>query len=411
MNTASFRLEIDGIPEPVSALVEALEASGHATWIVGGSLRDLLCGRPPGDFDLATAASPESVLSRFPHAVPIGLRFGTVMVPTAAGPVDVTTMRGNDIEADLAHRDFTLNALAWHPVRAELLDPFDGRADLAKGRLRAVRCAADRLAEDPLRALRAARLSATHGLETDEELLRAIRGVAPELSRVARERVRRELVTLVLAPGVAAGLDLLRNGGLETHLAPQAAPDASAVVAAIPARLETRLAGWLRGARSNAILRSLRFSRRTTESVAHILRCHPVERNVDTQRDAAVRRHLKRIRPEQTQDLIALRRAELRFGEPAGSPRAAADLAQLDALIAAFDRVIRAGELALRRQDLAIDGEELMRVMGTGPGPQVGRALAFLTDRVIEDPSLNTPENLRRLLGDLAAGKKRGDSS
>ena len=403
MEPASLLLEIDGIPEPVRALAEALESSGHPTWVVGGSLRDLLCGRPPGDFDLATAAAPEVVLARFPRAVPIGLRFGTVMVPTPAGPVDVTTLRGDDIEEDLGHRDFTVNALAWHPGRGELLDPFDGRSDLAKGRLRAVRSAADRLAEDPLRALRAARLVATHGFEIDDELERALRDAAPTLSGVARERVRHELVTLLLAPGAAAGLRLLRGSGLEAEFAPGAARDAAAVVEALPGRLEPRLAGWLRGARSTAILRRLRFSRRTTESVARLLHCHPVEQSVDARRDAAVRRHLKRIGPERTEDLVALRRAELRAGESAGTPRAAADLAQLDALVAAFERVRSAGDLALRRHDLAIDGDEVMRQLGSGPGPQVGRALAFLTDRVIEDPSLNTPQALHRLLEGLAA--------
>ena len=154
MEPSSLRLEIDGIPEPARALAEALESSGHPTWIVGGGLRDLLCGRPPGDFDLATAAAPEVVLARFPRAVPIGLRFGTVMVPTPAGPVDVTTLRGDDIEEDLGHRDFTVNALAWHPGRGELLDPFDGRSDLAKGRLRAVRSAADRFRRSPFASKR-----------------------------------------------------------------------------------------------------------------------------------------------------------------------------------------------------------------------------------------------------------------
>ena len=96
-------------------------------------------------------------------------------------------------------------------------------------------------------------------------------------------------------------------------------------------------------------------------------------------------------------------RAERRAGDSAGTPRAAADLVQLDALVAAFERVRLAGALILRRHDLAIDGQAVMQQLGPGPGPQVGRALGFLTDRVIEDPSLNTPQALRRLLEGLAA--------
>ena len=408
MDNASLRLEIDGIPEPVCAVVEILEGAGYATWIVGGGLRDRLCGRPPGDFDLATAAAPETVLAHFPRAVPTGLRFGTVMVPTPAGPLDITTFRGSDIEEDLGHRDFTVNALAWHPSRGELLDPFGGRADLTKGRLRAVRCAEDRLAEDPLRALRALRLVATHGLEIDDELLDALLGAAPRLAGVARERVRHELVTLLLAPDAAKALQLLRDSGLETRLAAGVAPDAPEVVHALPARLELRLAGWLRGARATPILRSLRFSKRTTESVARLLQCHPIEGNVDTRRDAAVRRHLKRVGPERVNDLVTLRRAELAC-RPTSAGKT--ELARLEALEAAFARVRALGNLALRRQDLAIDGEEVMRLLGTGPGPRVGRILRALTNRIIDDPSLNTPEALRGLAKTLAAEQEKGESS
>ena len=100
------------------------------------------------------------------------------MVPTAIGPVDVTHFRGADLLEDLAHRDFTINALAYEPQRALLYDPFDGRADLAKGRLAAVGSAHDRLAEDGLRALRAPRLAATLELEVDAELEAALAAAA-----------------------------------------------------------------------------------------------------------------------------------------------------------------------------------------------------------------------------------------
>jgi len=117
--------------------------------------------------------------------------------------------------------------------------------------------------------------------------------------------------------------------------------------------------------------------------------------------------------PHTTADLVvvALRHAELRVGESAGTPRAVAGLAQLEALVAAFERVRQAGDLALRRRDLAIDGKEVMRLLGCGPGPHVGRTLAFLTHCVVEDPSRNTPETLHRLVETLAAEPKGGDKS
>jgi tRNA nucleotidyltransferase (CCA-adding enzyme) len=236
--------------------MESLAAAKHASFLVGGCVRDLLRGQPPDDFDLATSAQLEQLLHLFPHAVPIGIRHGTVMVPTESGPVDITTFRGGaTIENDLAHRDFTLNAMAYEPRQQRLVDPFKGRSDLAKGRLRAVRDASARFTEDPLRALRAARLQATLGLEVDPEIEQAMAEAVEALRNVARERVRRELAATLLAPGAARGLELLRRTGIERDLAPGAAADAPTVVAALPPDLELRLAGWLRGTRAASILR------------------------------------------------------------------------------------------------------------------------------------------------------------
>lgn len=398
---------LEGVPAAVRGVLEALEAAGHPSFVVGGGVRDLLCRRPPGDFDVATAASVEQILELFPRAIPVGARYGHVMLPTVGGPIDVTSFReGATIETDLAHRDFTINAMAWHPASAELLDPCDGRGDLAKGRLRAVGDADARFAEDPLRALRGARLAAQLGLDVDAELARAMGRAIPGLARVARERVRHELAQLLLAPGVAEALALLRSTGLEQALAPGAAADAPAVVAALPGRLELRLAGWLRGTRPTPILRRLRFSHRTTERVERLLRWHPVDADVDASRDVSVRRHLKRVGPQHIEDLIALRRAELEHGKPldAGGGRE-----RLAALETALARVQRAGRLALQRQDLAIDGQAVMQHLGRGPGPEVGRALAWLTEQVLDDPARNTPEILRQLLDSYAANTREGD--
>jgi tRNA nucleotidyltransferase (CCA-adding enzyme) len=367
-------------------------------------VRDLLCQARPRDFDVATPASPAEVLALFPRAVPTGLRHGTVMVPTPAGPVDVTSFRGGPrIEDDLALRDFTLNALAFDPLAGELVDPFDGGADLRAGRLRAVRSARDRFAEDPLRALRAARLAASLELDVDPEIEPAMAGAAAALRGVAAERVRRELEALLLAPGVARGLALLRRSGIEAVLAPGAAADGAAVVAELPADLALRTAAWLRGTRALAILRGLRFPRRLSERVEHLLRVHPLELGVAPESDASLRRHLKRLGEENVAGLLALRRAELRVGAQAASPDAARARAQVEAVAAAIERVRRLGALALQRQALAIDGQEVMRVLGLAPGPAVGRALNHLTDLVIEEPARNEPETLRGLLRAWAA--------
>ncbi len=400
----------EAIPGPVRALLASLEEAGHRSFLVGGCVRDMLRGCPVADFDIATPASADELLGLLPRAIPIGLQHGTVMVPTRSGPVDVTAFRqGLRLEDDLAHRDFTVNAMAYDPGQGSLIDPFGGRADLARGVLRAVGCAADRLAEDPLRALRACRLVAVLGLRVDPEVEAALPGARPGLARVARERIRHELSELLLAGGVAEGLACLRRSGIESDLAPGAAADAGPVAAALPADLDLRVAAWLRGARSTPILRALRFPRRCVEAVAWILRAHPVEQDAAAGSDVVARRVLRRVGERRFAGLAVLRRAELVAGAGAASPGAAAALARLAELEEAVVRVRRQGNLALRRFDLALDGAGVMRALGCGPSPRVGRALRYLTDAVVEDPTRNTPEALRTLLETWAASEARSE--
>jgi tRNA nucleotidyltransferase/poly(A) polymerase len=407
MHAARDPIAFEAIPSAVLSLVRRLGDAGHEAVLVGGGVRDLLRGVAVSDFDVATAAPPEVVLALFPRAVPIGLAHGTVMVPTGAGPVDVTSYRsGPSLRDDLAHRDFTLNALAWSPQQAALFDPFEGRQDLAQGRLRAVRSARERLAEDPLRILRAARLVAQLGVTADAELEQAMSEARETLTRVARERVRRELALLLLAPFAGAGLALLRRTQVESVLAPGAAADAAEVVPALPLDLELRLAGWLRGARVNAVLRGHRYARRTIARVERLLRLHPIEQGAEPARDASVRRLLRRAGENELDALLALRRAELERGEAAGRADAAASRERLRELEQAVARVRRSGALALHRFDLAIRGDEVVRLLGGRPGPQVGRALRFLTECVIEDPACNTPDRLRARLAEWSPGDR-----
>jgi tRNA nucleotidyltransferase (CCA-adding enzyme) len=393
------------IPPPILAVCETLARAGFETVFVGGCVRDLVRGAPVHDFDLATAAAPQLVLELFPRAVPTGIRHGTVMVPTKAGPVDVTTFRaGARLEDDLARRDFTVNAMALDPRSGRLVDPFGGCADLRAGRLAAVGSARARLDEDPVRALRAARLVATLGLRPTLELRAALAAAHPGLEKVARERIRQELTLLFSAPGpgAAAGLVLLRESGIEADLAPGAAQDAPDVLTRLPGELDLRLAAWLRGARAGTLLARLRFPRRTVERVSTLLAMHPLEANVDGTSDTSVRRLLKRAGEANVEALLALREAELGAWEARRLEYVRAVRAELRVLRAGLARVRTAGHVALQRLDLAVDGRFVMEVLGCAPGPQVGRALRFLTDRVLEDPARNTPEALRVLLLDWA---------
>jgi tRNA nucleotidyltransferase/poly(A) polymerase len=375
----------------VRAVLATLVGAGHEAVLVGGCLRDLCLGRRVEDWDVATSASPEQVLALFPRAVPIGLRFGTVMVPSPAGPIDVTRYRGPGLAGDLARRDFTVNAMAlalephrWH-------DPEGGLADLRAGRLRAVRSARERLAEDPLRALRALRLVAGLDFDLDPELACALPGTS--LRKVAPERIRAELERLLLGPAVGRALGLFRESGLEADLFRGAlASDAAAVVAALPRDLELRLAGWLRGRDAAALLGRLRFPRQRTELVAQLVRHHPV----DAER-ADLGRLLQRLGRAGVLQLFDLREAELAAGSlaPEAAKRTAARVAELRRAVA---RLEEAGVLAGGRPNLAVSGEEVMAWLGCPPGPRVGRALSHLTLQVLADPSRNEPTALRELL-------------
>jgi len=394
-----LRLAADAVPERVRAVLARLRESSHEAWLVGGCVRDLARGEPVHDFDIATAALPAAVLALFPHAVPIGLRFGTVMIPHRDGPLDVTSYREASLEEDLAHRDLSVNAMAWDPETDVLRDPFEGLADLRGRTLRAVGSARERLAEDPLRAVRIARLVAQLGFALHPDLEPAIRDARGGARRMARERVRRELEALLLAEHAGDGLELLRRTGIEADLAPGTAADAPAIVDRLPRELADRLAGWLRGTDAETVLRRLRFPHALAARLGRRVRLHPLDLQADPTRPGEVRRLLKRCGDEGMGPLVRLRTAELDVrGASADDPARARLRALEDAVTALAGR----GALALGRRDLALDGSAAMAILDCGPGRRVGRALEYLTERVLDDPACNTPERLEALLHEWA---------
>ena len=372
-------LRAAAVPASVRDALQVLQAAGHEAWLVGGCVRDLLRGVAVSDFDLATSAAPEAVLALFPRAVPIGIRHGTVMLPTRDGPLDVTSFRaGPTLQSDLAHRDFSVNAIAWNPASGELVDPSGGAQDLASGRLRAVGSASDRFGEDPLRALRAARISAALELDPDASIEPAMQQARTALRGVARERVRREIEALLLAPGVATALALLRRTGIEADVAPGTAADTGLVIAVLPRDLPLRLAAWLRGTHAESILLRLRFPRRIVAEVARLVALHPIDGR-RLRGDVDVRRLVDRIGEAGIAQLLTLREAEL---AATAIPLAGAATRQQCALATLRDRIDR----VQRAGALAIDGATVMATLSCPPGPEVGAALHFLTDRIPKTP-------------------------
>jgi len=443
------------VPTDVMAVLRTLGGASKQAWLAGGAVRDILCGVAAQDFDVATDALPEQVVRLFPKVIPTGIHHGTVTVLSGEHKVEVTTFRGEgryldgrrpssvtflaDIEGDLARRDFTVNAIAWDPIAGELRDPFSGVEDLRRRRLRAVGDPLARFREDGLRPLRAVRFASTLRLALDPPTRLAIPQALDVFARVAMERVRDELIKLLVrgAPP-SRGLRLLLRSGLLARIVPELLESVNFAqnryhrwdvwrhtlrcVDAAPPDLVVRLAALLHdvakprsaapkegapgentfydheklGARlATDILQRLKFPRRETERVALLVAEHNWH-YLPEWNDATVRRVLARIGPEELPALWKLRRADLnargRLVEEGLANQAAAETR--------FQREIDRAS-ALKVTDLAIGGADVMRELRTGPGRQVGEVLAHLLERVLDDPDLNTREKLIRLLPEV----------
>jgi putative nucleotidyltransferase with HDIG domain len=444
------------VPSRVTALIDHLVANGHAAYVVGGSLRDVLLGRTPADWDLATDARPDRLVGLF-HGAVYENRFGTVAVRRDAEVFEITTFRsehdyadfrrphrvefGDDVAADLARRDFTINAIAWGRGPGDatnvVVDPFDGRGDVELRTLRAVGDPDARFREDALRMVRAVRLAATLGVTIEPATLAAIATNAALVGRLSGERIGAELGKLLAAPEPSVGLRAAEATGLLAVVSPELAAQRGLAqnkvpgedlwdhtlrtVDAAPAdRPIVRLAALLHdigkpstfadghfhhhetaGADlADALLRRLRYPRSAADEVTHLVRQHmfPVEPEAS---DAAIRRFIGRVGRDCLDALFALRRADdIGSGVPPDGP-----------VIATFRERVAAelrAELVLDRNALAIDGSDLIRELALEPGPTLGRVLEQLVDRVIADPGLNDRGSLlllaQGILADMDVG-------
>jgi len=415
-------------PPAVLWISRKLEEAGYETWAVGGAVRDALLRRPSGDWDMATRARPEQVEKLFRRTVPIGVEHGTVGVLARDGIMyELTTFRkdvetdgrhavvafADRVEDDLARRDFTINAIAWHPLREQLLDPFGGAADLEAGVLRTVGSAGDRIAEDYLRILRAFRFAGRFGLQIAHETWSAICGSVAHLASLSPERVREELIKVLevdAKPSVALGL-YASSGALavlypEFSASPAAADPRDAwgeTLAAVDhlqrGRPHMRLAQLLWGLEPTAvvlILTRLRFSNAQVDEVAR--RAGAREMPPADGTDESFRRWLSTTGPER---LAAVARLSLARARATGAAAATADPVGAGdedgcaGVVASWRRAraVLASGAALSVGALALNGRDLIG-MGLRPGPNFGHILDDLLDYVLADPARNRPELL-----------------
>ena len=387
------------IPDEVLEIARTLEGAGYETWCVGGALRDALLDHPHADYDLATTATPAQVQALFKRTAPVGEKYGTVGVLDRRRVVhEVTTFRrdvatdgrhaevsyGVSLEDDLARRDFTINALAYHPLRREWRDPFLGEPDLRRGVVRAVGEPAQRFREDYLRILRALRFAARFRFAVDPATWAAAVEGAHGLTRLSSERVRDEWFKgLATAASVAELVRLWRESGAAGRLLPElehVSEETLARAAAVgPARRDPILLTALLIADPAGMLRRLKASGADIDRAAAV--AGPAA--PAGQGDVAVRRWLSAT-GKAADDLLAL--WELRHGG--------------EAPWAGQVRGIRDRGDPLARGDLAISGKDLQAI--GMQGPRIGEALAALLDRVLEDPAVNTRERLLALAGEMA---------
>jgi tRNA nucleotidyltransferase (CCA-adding enzyme) len=369
------------VPKYAEFILRTLENAGFQAVLVGGCVRDSLLGRRPGDWDIATAATPAQVTALFPHTVPTGVAHGTVTVLHGGGSCEVTTFRADGdyadgrhpesvrftgrLASDLMRRDFTVNAMAMDRA-GHVTDLHGGREDLARRLIRCVGDPAQRFGEDALRMLRAYRFSAQLGFALQEETRAAALRCAPMCAALSAERVRDELKKTLLSPRPELIGRMLADGLLAGRVAHSGELPGLERLASLPgyarpahlcAAMET--AGFITSGED--FLTGLRFDRTTVLTAArgsYIIRCDS--------------RDLKRLLRDWGLDAVK-----------AAYPRSAA-----------LRRVLQSGECYTLSR-LAVSGDDLYALGYRGR--EIGDALARALEHVIDHPGDNQKEILLKL--------------
>ena len=446
------------LPAYATRVVSLLEAAGYEAWVVGGWVRDALLGSSGHDVDVTTSA-PWQETERVLRAAGVevhetGVAHGTVTAVIGHEPVEVTTYRVEgaysdlrhpdevrfvtDVREDLARRDFTVNAMAWHPERG-LLDPYGGREDLSRGLIRAVGDPSSRFGEDALRTLRAVRFACRLGFSIEPATQEALVACAPGLDHIARERVGIELDGIMGSGHMAWALrnefevvsralpDLVPMAGFDQRT-PYHTHDVLEHTARVCAGVEEYCGGvtpqslrwaalfhdvakpscWsqdddgrghfyghpkVSADMARRILGELALPKDLIAEVCALILFHdrgvwPAARSVRTVLAKLDERCPGRGEPLAFQ-LIDLKRADAL----AKAPGCAAYAVELDAVTIALRQEVSQGA-TFRVSDLAVSGGDVIRECGIAPGPAVGERLRGLLARVVDDELPNDREVL-----------------
>lgn len=433
------------------------EERGYELYIVGGAVRDRLLNKPVTDYDFATDATPDQVISIFKTVIPTGIQHGTVTVRFHGSSFEVTTYRVDStysdsrhpdaisftpsLSEDLKRRDFTINALAVHASTGEMVDQFGGRSDLRAGIIRAIGEPSQRFTEDALRLMRACRFATTLDFSIDSETFDAMRKLSYRIESISAERIRDELSKILTADHPSEGLRIMDSCGLLERILPEltrtkgigtkgsegldtfqhsllsceGVSSGSLVLRLAALFHDIGKADTFRSDDSGAIsfhgheqfsaescrtiLTRLKYPNTIRDRVVHLV-SHHMFNYEDSWSDAAVRRFIARVGKEYLEDLIRLRIADS-YGASGQVPV----VSHLQNLEMRIQRVLKDNE-ATTRSDLAVDGNDIIG-LGSCEGRMIGVILDLLLEAVIEDPSMNKRDTLiehaRRLLSDHPA--------
>lgn len=437
------------IPHEVLEILKTLQANHYPSFLVGGCVRDFMLGKRPKDYDICTKALPEEAKSLFPKVVDTGIKHGTVTVLSGGLPVEVTTFRkavpnrdgreagansliyGTEAAEDVLKRDFTINGLLFDGNR--VIDYVGGQADLAKRVIRAVQDPDARFREDPLRMIRAIRFCCQLEFEIEPETCKAMERNASLLEKVSPERIRDEFNKILLSDSPDDGFRRLHQTGLLNRVLPeleqcygfeQHNPHHSqdvfehimTVIRNCPPQLKTRWAALLHdvgkpltfsrdekgighfyghnlksAAISKEILTRLRFDNKMIRQVATLIKEH-MSKLKNPQR-STIKRLINRAGVENIADLLELQIADVK------RPGKIKDVENLERVKTAVQEILQEKEPMNPRQ-LAINGADL-QTLGIQPGKLLGQILTELTERVIDNPQLNTREDLLALVAKM----------
>lgn len=429
------------MPEKVKKIIETLQKAGWDAYAVGGCVRDSILGRTPADWDITTSARPEQVKALFSHTVDTGIQHGTVTVIIDKEGFEVTTYRidgeyqdmrhpsevcyTGELREDLRRRDFTINAMAYNE-RDGLVDAFDGMGDLNRGIIRCVGVAQERFEEDALRILRAVRFAAQLGFEIEPETARAASRLGGNLRFISAERIRVELVKLLVSPHpelleTAYELGLTRiflpefDAAMETeqknpHHQYSVGKHTLKALEYVEPEKVVRLAALFHDLGKPSVketvdgidhfhghnqvscdlavkvMRRLKFDNDTMDRVKRLVLYHDA-RPMPEKRQ--VRRLMNRVGTEYFPELLQLMGADILAQSEFHRTE---KLVRLDQVTALYEEIRRDQE-CVSLKELAVTGRDLIDA-GMKPGKEIGKLLNQMLEDVLSDPEHNRKEYL-----------------